>query len=235
MLVNAQPLVVDPTRVVAAVLDLSGLLAPSTTSALLQACDSAEDAEGCQILVLRLTGTEAAAPEWPGGSTVHPVGKWEKALRRLERLRRFTVSVCEGPCSQAALEVLLATDYRIGGPGTALTGPSSPEGVWPGMAVHRLVRQVGPATARRLVLLREDLTARRLVEAGILDEITDNGDAAVDAAVRRAADYSGSETAVRRQLLADAGHDSYEEALGAHLAAADRTLRRRLVADGEAV
>jgi len=38
--------------------------------------------------------------------------------------------------------------------------------------------------------------------------------------------FTGKEVAIRRQLLLDAAQHSFEEALGAHLAACDRALRR---------
>jgi isomerase DpgB len=36
----------------------------------------------------------------------------------------------------------------------------------------------------------------------------------------------GAEMAIRRQLIFEAGSTTFEDALGAHLAAADRALRR---------
>jgi isomerase DpgB len=40
------------------------------------------------------------------------------------------------------------------------------------------------------------------------------------------AGVAGEELAIRRQLLLDAGHTRFEDALGSHLAACDRALRR---------
>jgi isomerase DpgB len=56
--------------------------------------------------------------------------------------------------------------------------------------------------------------------------VVDEPGAAVAAIARQAAGITGTELAIRRQLFLDAGHTRFEDALGSHLAACDRTLRR---------
>lgn len=208
---------------VEAVLDLAGPLTPAMVGALVAACESAEDAGPGAVLLLRLM-PGGAPGDWPGLPGVHLVGKWENAVRRLERLGRFTAVVLDGPCGQPALDVLLATDYRIAATGVTVTSAGGVDGAWPGMALHRLARQAGVATARRLVLLPGEVTAERLHQAGLLDEVTDDVGAAVTALCERAGRTAGTEPAIRRLLL-DSATVSFEEALGAHLAACDRALR----------
>lgn len=205
--------------------DLAGALSPEMVAAVAEACARAERSAGCELLVLWLDGPADPARPWPGDAPVHLVSRWEKALRRLERLDLLTVGVCAGRASQAALEVLLATDHRIVGTDTAIRLGGGPSGVWPGMALHRLVQQSGLAAARRLVL-RPELYAADLREAGVADEVAADPRAALAQALDRFAGLAGSEAAIRRRLLLDAVVVGYEEALGAHLAACDRTVRR---------
>ncbi|MEW1864615.1 enoyl-CoA-hydratase DpgB [Streptomyces sp. NPDC088194] len=220
--------------VVEADIDVARPLTPGLVAELADACDRVEDAGGGRVLVVRLTGSKDAPAAWPGPAQVHLVGKWENALRRLERLDALTVGIVAGRCNQACLEVLLATDHRVAGPGTTLDAGTRTDGMWPGTALYRLVQQVGLATARRLVLFPGETGVPALHAAGVLDEVTQDAGAALAAVLKRAADSAGTEPALRRRLLLDAGTVSFEEALGSHLAACDRALRRTdLTEDGK--
>jgi isomerase DpgB len=205
-------------------LDLSASLSKELIGEITEICLRAEDAAGEQVLVLRLTG--GAGSGWLGRTGVHLVGKWENALRRLERLARFKIGVCDGPISQAVLEVLLVTDYRIAGNATVLHLGGVATGSWPGLSLHRLVQQIGVAHARRLTLLPGEFTGRQLLDAGVVDDLVVDVDAGIAAVADRSAGATGSEVAVWRQLMLDAVTIEQDAALGMHLAACDRTLRR---------
>lgn len=225
MSVNTTPPVLRNGTAVEVRLELAGALSPQMVASVAGACTQAEQSEGGELLVLWLAEPAGLTPPWPGDAPVSLVSRWEKALRRLERLDLVTVGVCAGRGSQAALELLLVTDHRIVGADTALR-LGGPGGVWPGMALHRLVRQCGLAAARRLVLSCTELYAADLHQAGVADEVTADPEGALTQVLDRLAGLTGSETAIRRRLLLDAVDVGYEEALGAHLAACDRTVRR---------
>jgi enoyl-CoA hydratase/carnithine racemase len=89
-----------------------------------------------------------------------------------------------------------------------------------------LARLAGAARARRAVLFGNPIPASEALTLGIADEVTETPDTAVAAAVQRCEGLSGKELALRRQLLLDAMTVSFEDALGPHLAACDRALRR---------
>ncbi|WP_431926101.1 enoyl-CoA-hydratase DpgB [Micromonospora wenchangensis] len=189
-----------------------------------RACAEVEGSPGA-LLVLRLTGTAGdGAP--PTGLSIHTVNKWERALRRLERLDAVTIAVADGLCAGPALEALLAADHRIGGPGLRLRLPAAAGEPWPGMAVHRVANQVGVARSRSLVLFGAEISAVEAVGLGLVDEIAADLDRAVSERVTAVGELTGSELAIRRRLLLEASAVSFEEALGTHLAACDRTLRR---------
>lgn len=204
-------------------LDLDGSrpLSPDTVAALNALCDRAEDADARGPVVLTVTGTPATAPTGP----LPLVNKWERALRRLERVDLPTVALAGGDCGGVALEALLATDLRIARPGTRLLPAAGPAGVWPGMALYRLANQIGVAAIRRTVLLGTPLTAERAVALGLLDELAADPAAALAGLADTLAALAADGPAIRRQLLLDATTTSFEEALGRHLAACDRTLR----------
>lgn len=209
--------------------DCGAPLTEHLVAAVTGVCDQVEDRDADAVVVLHVADTSApdyASTAWPGDAGVHLVNKWEGALRRLERLAAPIIAVAEGPCGGPAIEVLLAADYRIGTADASLRLPGRQGEVWPGMALHRLTTQIGVARARRLVLFGIELSAGEAEAAGLLDEVTVDVAEAVDAATKMADGLAGSELAIRRRLLLDASTTGFEEALGTHLAACDRMLRR---------
>jgi isomerase DpgB len=190
-------------------------------------CDRVEDAGDGAYWIIRLHRRPGAGDAgWPGLVTIDVVSKWERALRRVERLTAPTIAVAQGHVDGPALEVLLSADLRIASRDLTLSPPESAEGPWPGMFVHRLVNQVGVVRARRLVLFGGRLSAQEAVETGIVDEVTDDVEGSLAQARSAAGGLVGSEMAIRRRLMLDALTTSFEDALGAHLAAYDRALRR---------
>ncbi|MEU0166673.1 enoyl-CoA-hydratase DpgB [Streptomyces iakyrus] len=200
-------------------------LAADTVAAVTAVCEAAEDLDGRASVVVRVSG--APSGPLPGDLTVSLVSKWERVLRRLERLPATTVSVADGDCGGPALDVLLATDHRIATHSVRLVVPVEGGGTWPGMALYRLAGH-GPHAApiRHAVLYGTPVGAADALALHLVDELTDDVPKALRLAAARARAVSGTELAIRRQLLHEAAGTSFEEALGTHLAACDRVLRR---------
>ncbi|MFC6086891.1 enoyl-CoA-hydratase DpgB [Sphaerisporangium aureirubrum] len=187
-------------------------------------CDRAEDHDGPGMVTLHVSGAPDASR--PRDLSVGLVSKWERALRRLERLPVITVAVASGDCGGIALDVLLAADVRLAATGTRLLPAVDGDGAWPGMALHRLAQQAGTAWTRRAVLLGAPIDADEALAVHLFDRVTDDPAAALAAVAERAGTLAGAEPAIRRQLILDASTTTFEDALGAHLAACDRALRR---------
>jgi enoyl-CoA hydratase/carnithine racemase len=102
-------------------------------------------------------------------------------------LPQGTVSALHGYCLGAGLELALATDLRVAD-GTAVLGlPEVGIGIVPSSGgLVRLVRLLGPARARELVLLGRRVSASDGYRLGLLTEVTAAG-AALDRAVELAA------------------------------------------------
>jgi isomerase DpgB len=189
-------------------------------------CDIVEDATDGDTLLVELgaqaeTGSAGRLP-----ANVHLVNKWERALRRLERLPVATVAMATGVCHGRSAEALLATDYRIAGTDLRLQLPTVGEATWPGMAIYRLSQQLGVARARRIALFGPELSAWQALELGLVDEVAEDPQAAASGALNGLAGARGRDVAVRRRLLMDAASTDFEDALGPHLASCDRALRR---------
>ncbi|MFB7271982.1 enoyl-CoA-hydratase DpgB [Streptomyces sp. NPDC056244] len=235
----------------AAVLTVGGdeKLTPELVARVKAAAEEAESAESGVVLLLLGTGAEpgervgaagsgtpaSASPVGTGpvGTGIHLVNTWERALRRLETADRPTLALVTGECTGPALEALLTADHRIADDGVRLRLAGGEDGAWPSTAVHRLAQQIGTARARRLLLRRPWLDANEAAGLDLLDETVAGTREALERAAEVAEELSavpGREWSIRRRLLFDATL-SYEEALGAHLAACDRSLRRRALND----
>ncbi|MDR7276953.1 enoyl-CoA-hydratase DpgB [Catenuloplanes atrovinosus] len=208
------------------VLRVDGSRPPSAAEveAVQRLCDRAEDDFGAGVLVVYASG--APLPGWTRTLDVGLVTKWERTVRRLERLGLTTVAVAAGDCGGIALDVLLAADVRIAAAGARLVVPVGGDATWPGMALYRLARQGGARGLRRAALLGTPIEAEAAASAGLIDVVTEEPGGALAEVAAAAAAMPGSEVAIRRQLMLEAGQQSFDEALGAHLAACDRTLRR---------
>jgi isomerase DpgB len=199
-------------------------LSAGQVSALAGACDRAEDRGDRNTVVLHVSGAPEESSD--GDVNVALVSKWERVLRRLERLPAATIAVASGECGGLALEALLATDYRIATASVRLVMPARARATWPGMVLYRLARQAGTAAVRRAVLFGVPIAAADAVAMHLIDELTIDAPGALAAAAELAGAVPGAELAIRRQLMQDAPAVSFEDALGAHLAACDRVLRQ---------
>ena len=198
---------------------------PDSIAELAAVCDAAEDGETHPFVIVKVSGVPE--PDWADDLSVALVSKWERGLRRLERLPAVTIAVADDSCGGPALDALLVADYRIMPAWAKLIVPVVAGATWPGMALYRLARQAaGAAPARRAVLFGTPIGAGTAQAIGVIDEVAGNAALAIGKAMEVAAAARGTELAIRRQLTAEALTTSYEDALGVHLAACDRALRR---------
>lgn len=220
-------------------LDGAEPLTLATVRTVNELCDRAEDTSSPVPVVLRLGGAPAdarAKESKPAVPALAVVNKWERALRRLERLDHPVIAVIGGEgasgreCGGTALDAMLTADFRIAAADVRLIAPWGPGGVWPGMALYRLVNQ-GGAAVRRTVLFGAPIAARDALAAHLLDQVAEDPDAALAEVCDRLTTACEG-LGMRRQLMFDAGNVSFEEALGRHLAACDRVLRLAGAGDG---
>lgn len=195
------------------------------TAALNSLCDEAESDRHRTTLVLRVSAASAPAV-WPGDVSVSAVNRWERAVRRLEKLDATTVVIAEGHSAGPAVDVLLAADVCVGVSGLSVELPVNDGHFWPGMALYRLVRRLGAHRTRQLLLWDAGISLARALELGLIDRGAETAEEAEAVARTVTGHLADRETALRRQLIAEAETAEYDEALGVHLAACDRELRR---------
>ncbi len=208
-------------------IDCAAPLSQELIGSITALCERVEDAgEHCVAVVHLASSTPSTdrADGWPGEVGVHLVNHWERALRRLERLNAITIAVAEGSCGGPALEVLLATDYRIAADDLRLLQPWHSGALWPSMVLYRLANQLGVARARPLALFAREVPAAKAEQVGLVDEVASDLVASTQERVAALRGAAGPELAIRRRLLLDATATTFEDALGAHLSACDRSL-----------
>ena len=195
-------------------------------SELERALDRIEDTTSAPVLVLRVRSEGMAFGDFDpdGAIDIHGFNKWEKLVTRLERARKLTIAVADGPCHGPGLQLLLACDLRVATPDARFSLPEVPQGYRPGMATWRLARYVGLGRAKRMVLSGEVVTADEAFALGILDGVSGSVDTAEDAGRALLGNAHAVAGTLARRLLVESFEVQAEAALGHFLAAQARAI-----------
>jgi enoyl-CoA hydratase/carnithine racemase len=95
------------------------------------------------------------------------------------------VAAINGVAFGGGLELALACDFRIAAPSAQLGLTEVRLGILPGAGgTQRLPRLIGAARAKELILLGRRIDAARALEIGLVNAVTDDLPAAVDALAR---------------------------------------------------
>ncbi len=114
------------------------------------------------------------------------VAQGRRMCRAWEDLPQLTISAIEGWCVGGGVALAVATDLRIAGQETVFSVPEIERGMnmsWG--SVPRITNLVGPARAKRIILLAEQLSASEAVAWGLADRTVATGEA-VEAALQMA-------------------------------------------------
>lgn len=110
---------------------------------------------------------------------------------RFAALPQPTVAAIHGWCVGGGLELALAADFRIVDETAAFSLPEVQIGIIPSSGgTHRLVRLLGTARAKELVLLRDRVEAAEALRIGLVTDVVADG-ASLDRALELAAGLAG--------------------------------------------
>jgi enoyl-CoA hydratase/carnithine racemase len=109
-----------------------------------------------------------------------------RMCRAWEELQPLTISAIEGWCVGGGVALAVSTDLRVLGRSSGMYVPEIERGMnmsWG--SVPRITNLVGPAKAKRIVVLAEKVMSERAVDWGLADEIAEDG-AVLEAAMTMA-------------------------------------------------
>ncbi|RPI87682.1 MAG: enoyl-CoA hydratase/isomerase family protein, partial [Planctomycetaceae bacterium] len=96
----------------------------------------------------------------------------QKLFRRIADLPSITIAAIQGACAGGGCELSLACDFRYLARGARIGLPEVTLGLIPGWGgTARLVRQLGPAAARRLILTGDLVPAEEALRLGLAHEV----------------------------------------------------------------
>jgi enoyl-CoA hydratase/carnithine racemase len=96
---------------------------------------------------------------------------------RFADLPQPTFAAISGYCLGGGLELALAADFRIAEESAVFGLPEIGLGILPSSGgTHRLVRLLGPARAKELILLHERVSAREAHRLGLVTEVVGDGE-----------------------------------------------------------
>ena len=131
---------------------------------------------------------------------------------RVARMPQPTIAAISGPCIGAGFELALATDFRIADVSASFWLPEVAIGILPSSGgTLRLVRLLGTARAKELILIGERFGADRARELGVVTELADAALPGALALAERLAAQPPLAVAVAKQVI-DATPEASAEA-----------------------
>jgi enoyl-CoA hydratase/carnithine racemase len=107
----------------------------------------------------------------------HVAHRLTDLVESLERLEKPVVAAIDGVVTGAGLALALACDWRVGSPAARIVFAEGRIGLVPTHGgVTRLVKLLGLARAKELLLGGEELDARAARDAGVLSELAGEGE-----------------------------------------------------------
>lgn len=145
-------------------------------------------------------------------------GKFHPAIHLLATMEKPAIAAVNGVAAGGGFPLALACDLRVASTAARFKAAYLTLGVVPdGGSTWFLPRLVGPATARRLLLLDEPVDAERALALGLVDKVVPP-EALLDEAVglaQRLAEGPRFAIARTKRLLAQSGAASLQEQLAA--------------------
>ena len=141
----------------------------------------------CDIRVVILTGAGDRAfcvgadiNEW---AALKPLDMWRSWVRRghqvfdqWTRLRQPVIAALNGHAFGGGLELAIASDIRIAAEGAQFALPEASIATCPGWSgTQRLVKLIGPSTAKYMALSGERLDTTAAVRSGLVHEVVPKG------------------------------------------------------------
>lgn len=162
---------------------------------------------------------------------IHGFNKWEKLVSRLEKLPKAIIVVVDGAAVGGGFQLCLVADYKICTSSSWFQLPEVHMGFLPGLATFRLARNLGIARARRIMLCCERLSSEKMLDLGLVDQVSDDLDLAVSQALASFGPIHTVTIQLCRRLINESFETEYEDFLGRFLAAQHRAVTQTAFLD----
>jgi enoyl-CoA hydratase/carnithine racemase len=159
---------------------------------LVEALDRLDDDHALRVGVIRGAGRAFSAgadlKEGSGSArTVVERGALLRHFARLDATRKPLIAVVHGWTIGGGFELALCCDMRVAAVDARFALPEPRTvGAVAGIAVHRLARMIPSGEAMRLLLTSQPIDATRAHAIGLVQEVADDADAALDVALQLA-------------------------------------------------
>ncbi len=190
--------------------DKANRLEEADLATLLELLARIEADPGVRVVLLRASGRHfCAGYSFDDLAAAGDGGRFEGVADALENLRVPTIAEVQGGVFGGATDILLACDFRLGGPAAAMRMPAARFGLhlYAGL-FERYVSRLGLNVAKRLILACEELDAAGMLETGLLTHLHDSPERLATAAEALAAELAGlaplALTGMKRHLNAAA-------------------------------
>ncbi|WP_341777590.1 enoyl-CoA hydratase-related protein [Macrococcus lamae] len=96
-------------------------------------------------------------------------------IKWIEDLPYVTIAAMNGAAYGGGLELALACDFRVAVPEAKIGLTETSLGIIPGAGgTQRLTRLIGPSQSKRMILTAEPISASAALDAGILEEVSED-------------------------------------------------------------
>ncbi|TBW08794.1 enoyl-CoA hydratase/isomerase family protein [Azotobacter chroococcum] len=172
--------------------DKANRLEEADLTALLECLARIEAAPQVRVVLLRASGRHfCAGYSFDDLAAAGDGGRFEAVADALENLRPLTIAEVQGGVFGGATDILLACDFRLGGPAAQMLMPAARFGLhlYPGL-FERYVSRLGLNAAKRLILACEKLDAQGMLETGLLTHLYDSPERLAEASEALAANLA---------------------------------------------
>ncbi|MGB8644536.1 MAG: enoyl-CoA hydratase/isomerase family protein [Anaerolineae bacterium] len=117
------------------------------------------------------------------GKTIQPqdlpalIDHWQAVFNALENLPQVTIAAINGTTLGIGIELILCTDFRVASTRALFGMPELRLGIIPDVGgIPRLVRTVGAAWAKEIILRPRNISAMEAVRIGLVNRVSEHGD-----------------------------------------------------------
>lgn len=113
------------------------------------------------------------------------LGLYRTSFGAIDRMPVPVVAAIEGVAFGGGLELALSCDFRIAARGAQIGLTETSLGIIPGAGgTQRIVREMGASRAKELILFARRLDAEKALAVGLVTQLAEPGERALDAAIR---------------------------------------------------